>query len=100
AERLAARRVDAATAGEGTGLLLVGPVDAPHVEGLDEPRRQMDVGMPVAGAGLEHADRGVSVLAQAVGEHAAGGAGADDHIVERFHRLIFWFLSFFRNARS
>src|SRR5262249_59470673 len=39
AERLAARRIDAASAGIGTGLLLIGPVDALHVEGLDEPRR-------------------------------------------------------------
>src|SRR6266700_915392 len=44
AERLAARRVDATAAGVGTGLLLVGPVDALHMEGLDEARRQMDVG--------------------------------------------------------
>ena len=52
AERLAARRVDAAAAGPGTRLLLVGPVDALHVKGLDEAGRQMDVGMPVAGARL------------------------------------------------
>ena len=52
AERLAARRVDAAAVGIGTGLLLVGPVDALHVKGLDEAGRQMDVGMPVAKAPL------------------------------------------------
>ena len=50
AERLAARRVDAAAAGPGPGLLLVGPVDALHVKRLDEAGRQMDVGMPVAWA--------------------------------------------------
>ena len=49
AERLAARRIDAAAAGPGPRLLLVGPVDALHVEGLDEAGRQMDVGVPVAG---------------------------------------------------
>src|SRR5260370_29857600 len=40
AEGLAARRVDAAAPGPGTPLLLVSPVDAPHVKGLDEARRQ------------------------------------------------------------
>src|SRR4029450_9595254 len=48
AEGLAARRVDAAAPGPGTRLLLVGPIDALHVKGFDEARRQMDVGMPVA----------------------------------------------------
>src|SRR5207245_654582 len=47
AERLAARRVDAAAAGPGPRLLLVGPVDALHMERLDEASRQMDVGMPI-----------------------------------------------------
>ena len=50
AQRLAARRVDAAAAGPRARLLLVGPVDALHVERLDEAGRQMDVGMPVASA--------------------------------------------------
>src|SRR6185312_14144459 len=86
AKRLAAWRIDAAAAGIGTGLLLVGPVDALHVESLDEARRQMDVGMPVARARFEHADRGICILTQSVGEHAAGRTGANDHIIERFHR--------------
>ena len=85
AERLAARRVDAAAAGPRPRLLLVGPVDALHVERLDEAGRQMDVGMPIPAACLEHADAGAGILAEAVGEHAAGGARADDHIIERFH---------------
>ena len=82
AERLAARRVDAAAAGPGTRLLLVGPVDALHVKGLDEAGRQMDVGMPIPRPGFEHADAGAGVFAQPVGEHAARGARAHDHIVE------------------
>src|ERR1700687_4504126 len=71
AERLAARRVDAAAPGPRTRLLLVSPVDALHVKGLDEAGRQMDVGMPVAGSGFEHADAGIGVLPQSVGEHAS-----------------------------
>src|SRR5205085_12289181 len=39
AERLAARRIDAAAAGPWAHLLLVGPVDALHVERLDEAGR-------------------------------------------------------------
>src|SRR3984957_17958118 len=56
AERLAARRVDAATAGPWTWLLLIAPTDAAHVEGLDEAGRQMNIRVPVARTGLEHAD--------------------------------------------
>jgi len=70
AERLAARRIDAAAAGPGPRLLLVGPVEASHVKRLDEARRQVDVGMPVAGAGFEHADAGARIFAQPVGEDA------------------------------
>src|SRR3979411_249590 len=54
AEGLAARCIDAAAAGPRTGLLLVGPVDALHVEGLDEARGPMDVGMAIARARLQH----------------------------------------------
>ena len=85
AERLAARRIDAAASGPRARLLLVGPVDALHVEGLDETGRQMDVGMPIPRPGLEHADAGRGVFAEPVGEHAAGGARAHDHIVESIH---------------
>src|SRR5260370_24124659 len=76
AERLAARRVDAPAPGPGTRLLLISPVDALHVKGLDEARRQMDVGMPVAGTGFEHAKAGGRILAQPLREHAPGRARA------------------------
>ena len=89
AERLAARRVDAAAAGPGTRLLLVGPVDAAHVESLDEAGRQMDVGMPVPGPGFEHADAGGGILAQPVRKHATRRARAHDHIIECIHHLSF-----------
>ena len=85
AERLAARRVDAAAAGPGPRLLLVGPVDALHVKGLDETRRQMDVGMPILRPGLEHADAGAGVFAQPVGQHRARGTRAHDHVIECIH---------------
>src|SRR5438552_13953097 len=73
------------------------------MEGLDEARGQMDVGVPVARPRLEHADGGVQVLAQPVGEHASRRTGANDHVVERFHRSFkaFWFdVSSSREARS
>src|SRR5262249_3934702 len=85
AERLATRRVDATPAGPGPYLLLVGPVDALHVEGLDEAGRQMDVGMPVPGPRFEHTHGGVRVFAQPVGEPAAGRACANDHVIKSVH---------------
>ncbi len=87
AQRLAAWRVDAAATGPGTRFLLVGPVDALHVKGFYKTRRQMDVGMPVAGAGFEQADAGTGIFAEPIGEHASGGARAHDHIVECIHHL-------------
>src|SRR6202158_5145184 len=87
-EGLATRRVDAAAPGPGTRLLLVGPVDALHVKGFDEARRQMDVGMPVARCGLEHADAGAGIFAEPGGEHASGGARSHDHVIERIHYLF------------
>ena len=89
AERLAARRVDAAAAGPRARLLLIRPVDALHVERLDEAGRQMDVGMPVLAPCFEHTHAGACIFAQAIGEHAACGARADDHIIERFHHTFF-----------
>src|SRR4029453_14181407 len=56
AERLAARRIDAAAAGPRPRLLAVAPVDALHVEGLDEAGRQMNVGGPVRRPRFQHAD--------------------------------------------
>jgi len=51
----------------------------------------MDIGMPVPASCFEHADTGAGIFAEAVGEHAARGARANDHIIERFHinRFIF-----------
>jgi len=41
--------------------------------------------MPVGRTGLQHADGDVGVFAQPVGEHAAGAACADNHVIERVH---------------
>ena len=85
AERLATRREDAPSAGPLARLLGVEPVQLRHGEQLDEAGRDVDVGVPVARAGLEHADGNVGVCAQAVGEHAARRARADDHVIECVH---------------
>ena len=85
AERLAARGEDAPAAGPLARLHAVEPVHTPVVERLDEAGRQVDVRVPVAGAGLEHEHGCGAVLAQAVGQHAAGRARTDDHVVEDFH---------------
>ena len=85
AERLAARGEDAPAAGPFAGLHAVEPVHAGVVEGLDEAGGYVDERMPVARPGLEHEHGGRAVLAQAVGQHAARRARADDHVVEGFH---------------
>lgn len=89
AERLAARREDAPAGSVLAWLLRITPVDARVVECLDETGGQMNVRMPVGGTGFQHADACCRVFAQAIGQHAAGRAGADDHIVEGVHRLPF-----------
>src|SRR5258707_3060629 len=71
AERLAARRIDAAAAGPRPRLLAVAPVDALHVERLDEAGRQMNVRMPVRRPRFQHADAACGIFAEPVGEHAA-----------------------------
>ena len=88
AERLAAWRENAAAGGALGRLLRIAPVDAGVVEGLDEARRDMDVGVPVGGTGFEHADACCRVFAEAVGEHTAGRARADDDVIERVHERM------------
>ena len=101
AERLAARGEDAPPAGPFARLHAVEPVHTPVVEGLDEAGRQVDEGMPVAGPGFEHKHGRGSVLAQAVGQHAAGRTGADDHVVEGFHpRFPFSWIRHLHSAPS
>ena len=80
AERLAARDEQRASVDVRLGLGREVPVEL-GVELLREGRRDLDLQRAVLAAGLEqqHAHRGV--LGEAVGEHAAGRAGADDHVV-------------------
>src|SRR3546814_5360171 len=43
--------------------------------------RHVDEGMPVARAGFKQQHAHAGIFGQEVGEHAAGGAGADDDVV-------------------
>ena len=85
AQRLAARGGDPPAAGPFAGFGGVEPVHARIDQRVHEAGRNMDEGMPVGRAGLEHADRGLFVFAEAIGEHAACRARAHDHVVEAFH---------------
>ena len=87
AEALAARDVQRAPVDVRLGLGREVPVEL-GVELVGERGRDLDVGRAVPAAGLEqqHADR--RVLGQAVGEHAAGRAGADDHVVKPLHEVV------------
>ena len=85
AQRLAARGGDAPAPGPFAGFRRVEPVHARIDQRVHEAGRDMDEGMPVAGAGFQHADGRPAVLAQPVGQNTAGRAGAHDYIVEGFH---------------
>ena len=80
AEHAAAREVDAAAVERGLGLGCEVPVEGRLVE-LGEGDRDVQAVLGVRRAGLDEADGAVRVLGQAVGQHAAGRAGADDHVV-------------------
>ena len=84
AERLAARDVQRATVDVRLGLGREVPVEL-GVELFGERRRDLDLQRAVLAAGLEQQHAHGRVLGQAVGQHAAGGAGADDYVV--VHRL-------------
>src|SRR4029453_14779615 len=87
AQGLAARGGDGAPAGPFAGLGLVEPVHLGIDQGVHEAGRDMDEGVPVPGARLEHADRDALVLAQPRSQYAAGRSRADDDIVESFHAM-------------
>ena len=61
----------------------VAPVGAGIAHAVQVTDRDLDPDVVVAPAGLQQGDRRGGVLAEPVGEHAAGGAGAHDHVVER-----------------
>ena len=83
AEQLAAGVVDAPAVHERLRLRAVHPVVAGVADREGERGRHLDVEVPeaVGPAGLEHEHARAGVGAEAVREHAAGRAAADDHDV-------------------
>ncbi len=81
AEHPAARVEDRATGGAGVGLSVITPGQGRVIEQFHKAGRDVDVGAPIAPAGLDQQDARGRVLGEAVGEHAAGRAGADDYII-------------------
>src|SRR5436305_11863440 len=68
-------------------LGFVEPIDLGIVEQLAVAERDVDPHVAVMAAGLEQQDAIPAGFGQAVGEHATGGAGADDNVIEpRFIR--------------
>ena len=89
AEHLAARVVDPPAVHVRLGLRLVLPVVEPPADRERQRRRHVDEHVPlvVGPAGLEHEHARRGILAQPVGEHAAGGTAADDDEVVLRHTL-------------
>ncbi len=81
AQHLAARPPQRAVAQRRLGRGAVIPVHALLAHQLGQPRGHVDEGMPVAGAGFQQQHPVGRILAQAVGQHAAGGAGTHDDVV-------------------
>jgi hypothetical protein len=86
AERAAARRVDLAPVQVRLRLGVEPPVEHRVEHRLAVADRDVEPRVAVGRPRLEQQDGALSVLRQAVGEHAAGRAAADDHVVERPHR--------------
>src|SRR5690606_10291096 len=81
AEHLAARPPQRAAAQLRLRRGVVVPVHALLPDQLRQPCRHVDEGVPVARAGFEQQHAHAGVFGQAIGEYAAGGAGADDDVV-------------------
>ncbi len=82
AEHLAARIVQRAAVEPGIGLGLQAPVGARIAHGVEVADGHVDPEIAVAAAGLEQQHPVARIGRQAVGQDAAGGAGADHDIVE------------------
>ncbi len=82
AQATPARIEDGAAGGAGIGLGAKAPARGRMVQELGEAGRDMDQGVPVAPARLDQQHLGAGVLAQAIGENAAGRAGADDDVID------------------
>ena len=70
----------------GSGSVRVAPVVGAHVHRDRERRRHLDQRPEIGAAIFEHEHAVLAVLGQAVGERAAGRAGADDDVVGLKHR--------------
>ena len=80
AEHAAARQVVAPVVEPRLGLTEQRPVPVAR-QVRAEGERHVDLGGVVGRARLDHRHLDVRILAQAIGHHAAGRAGADDHVV-------------------
>ena len=83
AQHLAARLDDLAVVELGLRLGLVEPVDPCVGEQLAVAERDVDPEVAIVAAGLQQQHAMAARGGQAVGQHAAGGTGADDDVVER-----------------
>ena len=81
AQHLAAHRLDLAAVHVRLGLGAVAPVEHVVFVHLAHAERDMDERMEVAPARLDQQHTRRAVLAQAIGQHAAGRTAADDDVV-------------------
>ena len=84
AQHLAARLDDLAVVELGLRLRLVEPVDLGIVEQLAVAERNVDPNVAVAAAGFQQQHAVAAGRREAIGQHAAGRARADDDVVESF----------------
>src|SRR5262249_14249295 len=85
AQHLAAHRLDRAAIEIGLGLGLIAPVEHQAVVHAAHAERDRDKGVAIGRAGFQHQDARSTVLAEPIGEHAAGGACSDDDVVVAAH---------------
>ena len=83
-QHLASRLDDLPVVELGFRFGFVEPVDLWVVEQFGEAERHVNPEMAVMSAGLQQQHAMAARSGQPVGEHAAGGTGADDDVVEIF----------------
>ena len=81
AQHLAAHRLDAPPVESRLGLGRIAPIVHAVIVHLAHAERNVDERIAVRPAGLQQQHARARVLAQPVGQHAAGRAGADDDVV-------------------
>ena len=81
AEHPPARRMHRAVVHAGAGFGGKIPVEARIAEGLEEPGRDLEVGVPRLPARFQQQHAPPRIGGEAVGQHAAGAARADDDVV-------------------